>query len=174
MRRALVALSVLFATLAGIPASAGGPMWKPYPCPSGMLLNDPAQIGQPVGGRVPVTIPGLMACGVPEPGPQFAVAGFEQGLEFGRVNGQLVRNYALGSGPTKFLLTGEVSLVDSARPIGFCLMPDENTRLSCVEVFRDGVYVSVVPLSTSDPLVTKPLQWGDYPPLPCPSCWRTN
>jgi hypothetical protein len=168
-RKALAAAlmaAALISTSGSALASGSGTQWSSYPCTSGSLMADQSA-GVP---GLYVTIPGSLDCGVPQPGPTFAVAVFESGAATGYFHGGLLGNYASPTGPTRFTVYGDIWDETSTADAGVCLMTDEHTRLSCVHVSRD---LRVTPMSTSDSLVTKEIGPKGGGSLPnCGACWR--
>jgi hypothetical protein len=163
---AVVLAAVLIWSPGPVFASEANALWESYPCPSGSLMADQST-GVP--GQY-VAIPGVLDCGVPQPGPRFAVAVFEVGAATGYIHGGLVADYASPTGPTTFTVYGDIWDGTSAADAGVCLLTDEHTRLSCVRVSRNLV---VTPMPTSDSLVTKeirPKGGGSTPN--CGVCWR--
>jgi hypothetical protein len=170
MRRMAVALVVLVAALLAPANAVADELWPPYPCPGGALLADQAEAGP---GRV-VTVPGLIDCGVREPGPEFAVAVFDAddsgGLGF--VHKELLMRYASPLGPTRFKLRGEIMGSEIFTSAAACLVTDPKTRLSCVHISPDLV---VTRIATDDPRVDRPIRMlpPDQGTSPnCGTCWR--
>jgi hypothetical protein len=127
----------------------------------------------PVAGAV--SVPGVINCGVPEPGPQFAVAIFEvDSSGFGYVHSDLLKYYASPVGPTRFKVEGFRMDDKIFTAASVCLMTDEKTRLSCVHVTSDLV---VTQISTEDPSVVRPVKFlppGSETSPNCSSCWRVT
>jgi hypothetical protein len=169
MRRNVLAMAAaLVAVLAALVAPANAvadAVWPSIPCPRGALMADRSTV-DPAGV---VVVPGVIACGVPKPGPRFAVAVFEDDLPTGLVDISLLRDYASPKGPTRFRVVG------TGEPGAFfatslCLMTDTRTRLSCVHVSADMV---VSQISTRDRRVRKPVRVQREEAEPnCGSCWR--
>jgi hypothetical protein len=174
MRRKVLAAAVLVAALvAPVNAASAAASWPSLPCPSGALLPGQSETG-PVEGVV--SVPGVINCGVPEPGPQFAVAIFEidDSTGFGFVHGNLLKYYASPEGPTRFKV--EAARMDGKifAAASVCLMTDEKTRLSCVHVTSDLV---VTQISTEDPSVARPVKFlppGSETSPSCGGCWRVT
>jgi hypothetical protein len=163
---AAVLAAVLISSPGPVLASESTVLWESYPCPSGSLMADQSTS---VPGQY-VAVPGVVDCGVPQPGPRFAVAVFEEGAATGYVHGDLLKNYASPTGPTTFTVYGDLWEGTSSADAGVCLLTDEHTRLSCVRVSRDLV---VTPLSTSDSLVAKEIKAKGGGSTPnCGVCWR--
>jgi hypothetical protein len=174
MRRKILAAAVLVAALvAPVNASASAASWPSLPCPSGALMAGQSE-ADPVAGVV--SVPGVISCGVPERGPQFAVAIFEiDGTDgFGYVHSDLLKYYASPVGPTRFKVEG-VRMDDKIfAAASVCLMTDEKTRLSCVHVTSDLV---VTQISIEDPSVARPVKLlppGQQTDPNCGACWRVT
>lgn len=170
MRRIVIAaIMVLMASLI-LPGSALA--WEQFPCDSGELRASDAWIG--VGTEeLPsnVHIPGAVTCGVLQPGAEFVVAVFEFGKDRGYYHSELMVKYASPMGPTNFTVVGELEWPLRAVDTGLCIMPDKNTRLSCVQVSTD---LKVKELSASDPEVMRDIVFlPDVGPSPgCATCFR--
>jgi hypothetical protein len=163
---AAVLAAVLIPSPGPVFAAESAALWESYPCPSGSLKADQSTS---VPGQY-VAIPGVLDCGVPQPGPRFAVAVFEPGAATGYIHSGLLGNYASPTGPTTFTVYGDIWGETSAADVGVCLLTDEHTRLSCVRVSRD---LTVTPMSTSDSLVTRKIAVKGGGNLPnCGVCWR--
>lgn len=174
MRRKVLAVAVLAAALvAPVNAAASAASWPSLPCPSGALMAGQSEV-DPVAGVV--SVPGVISCGVPERGPQFAVAIFEigSGTGFGYVHSDLLEYYASPAGPTRFKVEGTRMDDKIFTAASVCLMTDEKTRLSCVHVTSDLV---VTQISTEDPSVARPVKvlppGGGTSPN-CGTCWRVT
>jgi hypothetical protein len=173
MRRKVLAVAVLAAALvAPVDASASAASWPSLPCPSGALMAGQSE-ADPVAGVV--SVPGVISCGVPERGPQFAIAIFEiDGTGFGFVHSNLLKYYASPAGPTRFKVEGARMDDKIFAAASVCLMTDEKTRLSCVHVTSDLV---VTQISTEDPSVARPVKFlppGSETSPSCGGCWRVT
>lgn len=170
MRRRVLAAAVLAAALVAPANAAAEELWPSYPCTSGALTAAHSEVDP---GKS-VTVPGVLACGVPERGPQFAVAVFETDDSdgYGYVHENLLQYYASPAGPTRFKVTGlrmDDKIFASA---SVCLMTDEKTRLSCVNISTDLV---VTQISTEDPSVARQIRRlppGSETDPSCGTCWR--
>lgn len=165
----VAAIMALMASLI-LPGSASA--WEQFPCDSGELRAGDAWIDvdeELLPRRL--HIPGIVKCGVLQPGAEFVVAVFEFGKDRGYYHSELMVAYASPTGPTNFTVVGELEWPLRAVDTGLCIMPDKNTRLSCVQVSTD---LKVKELSTSDPQVMRDIVFlPDVGPSPgCATCFR--
>ena len=167
MRRMAVTAAIALAFAAVSPATASA--WNQYPCTSGRLNAADFALGPP---GPDIAFPGEVDCGVSMFGSQFVVAVFEADRDYGYYHHDLLHDYLFKGDKTTFDVNGRFMMRDKLVNTGLCIMPDPNTRLSCV-VFSPTT-MNVKPMSTSDPMVTKAVREADSTDTEpnCGTCWR--
>ncbi len=171
MIRSMLAGALLAATLV---APAGTDPWPRYPCGSGTLDAGGATVAAASNypTAVSVAVPAVADCGVKAPGPEVAVAVFTPAGPQGLIYATMRYPYASPTSPTAFQVDG----ILTPGTYGLCLMPDYDTRLSCVAVKVSSISppgATVTPLPPDDALVARPvvLDSGLGTQPSCPVCW---
>jgi hypothetical protein len=168
VRSLATVVMVVLAMLTGVTAaSAGTPVWKPYPCFTGELRAADSRVDSiPQPGYAIVDIPGIMDCVVSDPDARWALGVWKPGQNWGDVSPNSIRPYEPGD-HTKF-----DALKYIQQDAGVCLMPDPNTKLSCVRLQRVGTTLNIVQAAPDDPFFFGPGQIDSQTsPGGCDHCW---
>jgi hypothetical protein len=162
-------LSVAVLALAQPVPQSGSSDWPTYPCGSGTLQGGAAVSQEIEPGAYRVEMPGTLECSA-DPKLKFAVATFAPDDTRAYVYDGMLASYA-SAGSTSFHVS--VALAKGQK-LGVCLMPDPQTRLSCVLIDADSL--GTLSISSLNPATTYVIAGitPDEPHPNCNTCWRLH